>query len=343
MPICKYCGSEIKKGAYWIHYKTCDAYKEWIEDFEKNKIPECISLFNSGYSFLELSNKYDISYNTLEKLMAKYGIHRKTCKEQNNNPRVREKYKQTCLNHFGAEHNFSKNSASRKKWEAKLHEDEGIVNVFQRDSVKQKIKSTELLRYGETGRIYNRTKGSTLKYWIEKLGEEDGVLRYQEICYNKGKSNRLQYWIEKYGKVEGEKKYRIHIEQQCKKTLVKGFFTGLNHRVKQILISNNIAYEEEYPILYEGNKHFFYDFKIGNIILELNGDYWHCNPSMYKESDIVQYPGNNYKLVKDIWERDKKKKEVAILNNFDFVVLWENELKSMSDEELLNFINSFII
>lgn len=338
MAICKYCGSEIKKGTHWIHYKTCIAYKDWIENFEKSKVQECISLFNSGYSLLELSNKYNISYNTLEKILNRYGIYRKTCKEQSNNPHVREKYRQTCLKHFGTEHNFSKNSPSRKKWEAELQEREGITNVFQRDCVKQKIKNTELLRYGENGRIYNRTKGSTLKYWIDKLGEEEGVLRYQEICYNKGKSNRLQYWIEKYGKEEGEKKYRIHIEQQCKKTLVKGFFTGLNQRVKQILISNNIAYEEEYPILYESNKRFFYDFKIGNTILELNGDYWHCNPSMYKESDIVQYPGNNYRLVKDIWEKDRRKKEVAILNNFNFVVIWENELKNMNGKELTNLL-----
>ena len=70
---------------------------------------------------------------------------------------------------------------------------------FSEKKLKKKIKKTFHERYTEEEIYYNYTKGSTLKYWIEILGDEEGLKKYQEICFNKGKSNRLDYYIEKYG------------------------------------------------------------------------------------------------------------------------------------------------
>ena len=41
-------------------------------------------------------------------------------------------------------------------------------------------------------------------------------------------------------------------------------------------------------LLDENGKIKFYDFRYKNIIIEFNGDYWHGNPIIYKENDIVK-------------------------------------------------------
>ncbi len=51
--------------------------------------------------------------------------------------------------------------------------------------------------------------------------------------------------------------------------------------------------------LNENNKvKYAYDFKLvdTNILLEINGDYWHANPVKYHANDIIHYPGNKFVL-----------------------------------------------
>ena len=38
------------------------------------------------------------------------------------------------------------------------------------------------------------------------------------------------------------------------------------------------------------------------IIVELNGRFWHGDPRWYKENDILNFPGENVK-VSNIWEK----------------------------------------
>lgn len=55
----------------------------------------------------------------------------------------KESWKKSC----GAEHNFSKSSKSRKAFESRLLEKEGITNSAQRKEVKEKIKDTFRKKY----------------------------------------------------------------------------------------------------------------------------------------------------------------------------------------------------
>jgi len=65
----------------------------------------------------------------------------------------------------------------------------------------------------------------------------------------------------------------------------------------------------EYRILFNNSEketYRSYDFKFSNIILELNGDYFHANPKFYKEDDIIRIRKVDY-TAKDIWQSDNKK------------------------------------
>ena len=78
-----------------------------------------------------------------------------------------------------------------------------------------------------------------------------------------------------------------------------------------------------------------YDFRINNskIIMEINGDYWHCNPKFYSPNTKVNF-GNTQMKAKDKWLIDKHKKSVAQGYGYKVKYLWENEINKMTDEEL---------
>lgn len=67
--------------------------------------------------------------------------------------------KQSWIKTCGSEHNFSKNSSSRKKWEKKLLEKEGITNVWQREEVKEKCKNSYFKNLG----VDNPSKSKIIK------------------------------------------------------------------------------------------------------------------------------------------------------------------------------------
>lgn len=53
----------------------------------------------------------------------------------------------------------------------------------------------------------------------------------------------------------------------------------------------------------EFNEKYFYDFCYNKKIIEYNGDFWHANPKIYNESDVV----HKNKVAKDIWNYDIRK------------------------------------
>lgn len=79
---------------------------------------------------------------------------------------------------------------------------------------------------------------------------------------------------------------------------------------------------EGLPYLYD-----FY-FPKTKTILEVQGDYWHCNPIQYKAGSLVKIRGI-YKpvLVEYIWQRDKLKQDLARQQGFRVVELWEKDYK----------------
>ena len=335
--ICPFCGEKYDFCSR--HTKYCEKREEFIE---KN-FNEMITLYiKDEYSLVMLSKKYNIPYSLVVSIFKEKDVKMRSLKESVNTKTRKENYTSTCMKHWGTPHNFSKNCSSRIKWENEILKNEGIVNVFQRESVKNKIKKTLNERYTKEEIYKIRTKGSTLSYWIEKLGEEEGLLHYQDICYKKGVHNKLSFLIEKYGEEKGELLYKKRISR----ILRTGMYSNLNKRIKSILEENNINFEDEFTISYlnerKEKRYYSYDFKIGNILLEINGDYWHCNPLFYKENDIMLFPGNNFKKVKDVWKHDNNKVKCAIDNGYAIYTIWENEINKKNNNEVFNLIKDII-
>lgn len=88
-----------------------------------------------------------------------------------------------------------------------------------------------------------------------------------------------------------------------------------------------------------GLGNFVFDFKIRNqkILIEVNGDYWHCNPKVYP------HPINNWQ--KFALRRDFAKKAYAKQNGYSLYRIWEKDIKENEIEsfrKLQNFIEKSI-
>ena len=80
---------------------------------------------------------------------------------------------------------------------------------------------------------------------------------------------------------------------------------------------------------YDERKNFVYDFFIPEekIIIEVNGDYWHCNPLIWESDQVVKFPSGHFK-VQEVWDRDKRKIDFAREMGYTVLVIWETDLKS---------------
>lgn len=339
--ICPYCSQDWtgRKG-FTRHTTRCKVKYDFIKTYNFTKESLDKELDKVG-SILAFTKKYtaiykgELSDSIVRSIFSNFGIDT-SIKRACNSEQSKKLRRETNLKRYGVPHNFCKNSESRKKWEARLFNEEGITNVFQRESVKQKIIQTVIEKYGENGAAYNRGKANTLEYWVNKLGEKLGTERYKKICFEKGKSNRIEYYIEKYGEEQGRKIFEERIKRiSCSCESI----SSLSHRVEKILVKNSIKFESEFPLSNNGTTR-FYDFKIGSYLLELNGDYWHANPNIYKESDIIHYPNGLFLKAKQVWDKDIFKKQLGELYFYNVVYIWESDMNKMSDKQLFRKIKA---
>jgi len=70
-----------------------------------------------------------------------------------------------------------------------------------------------------------------------------------------------------------------------------------------------------------------------NLIIEYNGDYWHCNPKKYN-SNYFNKKKNKYAW--EMWEYDKNKLELIKNNGYNLEVIWESDFKN--NNKIINYI-----
>lgn len=71
-----------------------------------------------------------------------------------------------------------------------------------------------------------------------------------------------------------------------------------------------------------------------NTLIEINGNYWHCNPRLYEATYFDKYRN---KIAKDICDKDAKKLNFANLLGYKTITLWEDDIKQT--ENILDLLN----
>lgn len=162
---------------------------------------------------------------------------------------------------------------SSKKYKQTCLVKYGVDNVSKSDKIKKAKKETFLKNYG----VDNIFKDDNFKKWIlennfawNNLTDEENQERIR-----KQTSSIKKYWDE------------LTDEQKNKIFRYNGT-SNLETKISETLNHLSIPYTTQFPL---GGK--LFDFRITNtnILIEVNGDYWHCNPNLYKIDEIVKFPG----------------------------------------------------
>lgn len=72
-----------------------------------------------------------------------------------------------------------------------------------------------------------------------------------------------------------------------------------------------------------------------NLIVEVNGDYWHANPNKFSENDVI---GHKRMSASMIWKHDAKKISDLRQMGYEVVVVWESQIKASTQSQLVEDI-----
>ena len=232
----------------------------------------------------------------------------------------------------GTPHNFYKNSKSRIAFENDLLKNEGIQNVFQRETVKNAIKTTMLSKYG----VDNISKDHNIKN------------KKKQTLINTLKANPTlikDTWWKIHNKFISEIGYDPRLGMFGKASLESlRVFTPLIIFCKGLGIIDSDIYigleDKSEFFINTGSKTYFYDFCIRSkkIIIEFNGIGFHANPEW--ESNKL----NEWRSVftsetsKENIRKSKIKNNAAIQKGFKLLEIWSDS----KTEDNINLCKKFI-
>lgn len=206
---------------------------------------------------------------------------------------------------------------SANKYKKTCRDRYGVDNVSQSNFIKNKKKDTFIKNYG----VDNIFKDNEFKKWIlennfawNNLSDEQNIERIK-----KQTASIKKYW----NNLTDEQKNRLHYYNGT---------SNLETKISEVLNNLSISYVTQFPL--SGK---LFDFRLvnTNILIEVNGDYWHCNPIKYRKDDIVNFFGKKTKVY-NVWQKDEEKRLRAEKNKFIVIYIWENEINNSKNlQELL--------
>lgn len=72
-----------------------------------------------------------------------------------------------------------------------------------------------------------------------------------------------------------------------------------------------------------------------HLIIEIDGDYWHANPSRFNRDDLI---GGKKLLASEIWRRDQVRESSIRESGYRVLRYWESELKNKTAASILEDI-----
>lgn len=114
-------------------------------------------------------------------------------------------------------------------------------------------------------------------------------------------------------------------------------FSSQHREIVELLKSIGLEPTIEFRIAFDGGYR-SYDVKVGNRLIEIQGDYWHANPAKYEASHIVEWSMGKL-TAEQIWARDAFKKDLAEINGYDLFVVWEFDWKTRREVVVTNILN----
>jgi len=209
----------------------------------------------------------------------------------------------------------SSKQISTKKYKKTCMTKYGVDNVSKLQSVKNKKRLKNLNASKNIQNFINLRDlfiSKTLDMKNDTIDEEvqNELKSLYKICYN--------HWI--------------NLSDEQKDFLLDKIYSSIESKVTNCLDKLNITYTKRFMV---GRK--FFDIKIKNTLIDVNSDLWHANPVLYNENDVLKFPFKKER-VKTIWRRDLNKKVLAESFGYKVFYIWENDIKDLNDDNLINYL-----
>jgi G:T-mismatch repair DNA endonuclease (very short patch repair protein) len=181
-------------------------------------------------------------------------------------------------------------------------------------------------------KIYNTTMSNIRIGYGLKCCRHERCSKIHKEWWDTNREEKLKWRSEKtieyFSKEENREKTRQSTIDQLRSGKMPSSKTKPHLKIIDVLNKNNIKHETEKQI----GRFVFDEFlPEQNTLIEVNGDYWHCNPKKFTNGPINE-------IQKRRMERDKFKCEYARSSGFNLVILWESDIKNKTDEYILNLI-----
>lgn len=339
-PICRFCGNIIINSNFYIDLKQ---KKKTIQ----LKLPSvyCREIDGKRYYLSCCENCLLEHFKENPPKAPKYYYMKANIYGQYSYGYSNEEYKKICSMTVGVTYNSMIN-----KWGKEL----GEKKWKEYCDKHSKIASKEyfITKYGEENglQIYHDSRAITKNGMIKKYGEKNGLKKWNEYCNKQRYTCSLEYFIKEYGETVGKEKYNNFCEQRITNggwsqksysQISKELFTHIKKYLNDNKIQNQLLYGENELYIRNnikdiGYKIDFYD-KTKNLIIEFQGDYWHCNPNLYNKNFINEV---KQLTAEEIWEYDQNKKDFICqeLNNPIYLQIWESDYRKNPNKILSDIL-----
>lgn len=326
---CPICRAKYKQRALCPHivkhgYDYFDALKLTIDVyFSIERQKKLCDDYNAGLCVGDLREKYQTSL--VGKILERNSIPRRSASESKHTEQYKEKYESSVIEKYGVT-NVSKNDEIKERKRLTFQSNYGCDNNFGRPEIllKAKINHANVdwqkvaLKWKAT--LYNR-------YSVTNPGQLPHV---REILSKLG-IKRYHTWIENK---EGDTPFPD--DNFFRKTC---FSSSLEKRIWKVLENLDVCYRHN---IWKAKRNVDIFIEAYNLVIEVNGDYWHANPKKYKANDIVLKDTT----AKQLWDKDKIKHDAIRSSGHNLEVIWEDEIKACKSDldlqtKIQNILNNY--
>jgi len=199
---------------------------------------------------------------------------------------------------------------------------------------KEQFASGERVQWNK-GKKYNEAQLASIQESAKnperrrKIAEKLSGKKKSPEHIAKIKADRKKYW--------SDREHQLQQRDRRMEYIIKnglGYSSKLETVFKEILDSLGIEYIDQF---YVREIKALYDFKIKgkSILIEVDGDYWHCNPNIEKfKTPTQQWHFDNI-------ERDKIKNQWAKENGYQLLRFWERDITTNRLQVVQTLIENF--
>jgi very-short-patch-repair endonuclease len=284
----------------------------------ENKI---ISEYKKGKSSLEIVNIVNLSKPTILKILRKHNLVRK-----------RDRCKSLKITRKDGGYIVERVCPKCKKKILTKSKDKIIAcrNHFNKLKENRNCKKCSLsIQIGEGNPFYGKTHTKKTKKKISESRKGKATGDDNSMANPKHKERSTLNLKKKWnlGLMEHARKI---MSEKMKETRRLGKIKSVNRSKKEIQIVKEIRNKklkvvESYRIDTKICDIYIPKF---NLIIEYNGDYWHCNPKKYEPNFINKVKN---KTAKEIWDYDKSKVDLILEKGYNLEIVWESDLKKNPD------------